>query len=205
MPLPVRLTYFRHGETAWSLSGRHTGRTDIPLTPHGEDQARALRARVEATGFLRVLSSPRLRARETCRLAGASDAPEIEPDAAEWDYGEYEGRRTVDIRAQRPGWTIFRDGCPGGESPDAIKLRADRLIARIRTMEGDVALFSHGHFGVVLAARWIGLEVAQAIHFKLDPAGASVLRLDPAEPGAADIALWNESIGERSGGAAPNG
>ena len=197
MPLPVRVTYFRHGETAWSLSGQHTGTTDIPLTPHGEEQARALRPRVAATRFVRVLSSPRLRARETCRLAGASERPEIEPDAAEWDYGDYEGRRTVDIRAERPGWTIFRDGCPNGESPADIAARADRVIARLRTMEGDVALFSHGHFGLVFAARWIGLDVAQARHFKMDPACASLLRFNPAEPEAADIALWNAPGGER--------
>ena len=193
MPRPVRLTYFRHGETAWSLSGQHTGASEIPLTPHGEEQARALRPRVEATGFWRVLSSPRLRARETCRLAGASADPEIEPDAAEWNYGDYEGLRTVEIRAERPGWNIFRDGCPNGESPADIQARADRVIARIRTLEGEVALFSHGHFGLVFAARWIGLDVAQARHFKLDPASASLLRFDSAEPDAADIALWNAS------------
>ena len=195
MPFSVRLTFVRHGETEWSLSGQHTSTSEIPLTPHGQEQARALRPRIAATGFSRVLSSPRLRARETCELSGAADFPEIEADAAEWDYGEYEGRRTVDIRAERPGWSLFRDGCPGGDSPADIQARVDRLIARVRTMEGDVALFSHGHFGVVLAARWIGLDVAQARRFKLDPACVSLLRFDPSDPDSADIALWNASGG----------
>ena len=191
MPLALRLTYVRHGETAWSLSGRHTSMSELPLTPHGQRQARALRPRIAATAFSRVLSSPRLRARETCELSGAADVPEIEPDAAEWYYGDYEGRRTEDIRLERPDWNLFRDGCPNGESPDDIKARVDRLIARVRTMEGDVALFSHGHFGVVLAARWIGLEVAQARRFRLDPACVSLLRFDRSDPDSADIALWN--------------
>ena len=157
-PASPRLFYFRHGETQWSLSGQHTGVTDIPLTPHGEAQARDLRPWVEALSFSHVLTSPRLRARATCEHAGLGGRSEIEPDLAEWNYGDYEGRRSSDIDEERPGWNIFRDGCPNGESPSEIGERADRLIGRLRTMDGDVALFSHGHFGAVFGARWIGLR-----------------------------------------------
>ena len=132
----LRLFYFRHGETLWSLSGRHTGVTDIPLTVHGETQARALRPWVGGIAFSHVLTSPRLRAHATCELAGLGGQAQIEPDLAEWNYGDYEGRRSVDICEQRPGWDIFRDCCPNGESPSAIGERIDRLIARLRTMDG---------------------------------------------------------------------
>ena len=134
-PASPRLFYFRHGETQWSLSGQHTGVTDIPLTPHGEAQARALRPWVEAISFSHVLTSPRHRARATCELAGLGPRSEIEPDLAEWNYGDYEGRRSADIDEERPGWNIFRDGCPNGESPSEIGERADRLIRRLRTMD----------------------------------------------------------------------
>jgi probable phosphoglycerate mutase len=194
-PTRSRLFYFRHGETAWSLSRQHTGSTDIPLTPNGEARARALRPWVSTLTFSHVLASPRLRARKTCELAGASDRPEIEADAAEWDYGDYEGRRSAEIRVERPDWDIFRDGCPGGESPAEIGARADRLIARIRQMEGDVALFAHGQLGMVLGARWIGLEVAKARHFRIDPAAASVLGMDPDHPETPVFLLWNASPG----------
>jgi probable phosphoglycerate mutase len=190
-PASPRLFYFRHGETQWSLSGQHTGVTDIPLTPHGEAQARALRPWVEAVSFSHVLTSPRLRAVATCELAGLGGRSEIEPDLAEWNYGDYEGRRSVDIDKERPGWNIFRDGCPNGESPSEIVERADRLIARLRTMDGDVALFSHGHFGAVLAARWIGLEVIEGQHFSVAPASMSVLGLDRSHHYTPVIALWN--------------
>lgn len=194
-PRPPRLYYFRHGETDWSLSRRHTGRTEQILTPHGRDQARALRPRVEALAFSSVLVSPRLRARETCELAGASRQSEIEPEAAEWDYGDYEGLRTQDIRRDRPDWDIYRDGCPGGETPVDVGARADRLIARILMMRGDVALFSHGQFGLVLAARWIGLEVTWARHLSIDPASMGLLRFDPDHPETPVIALWNMPSG----------
>ena len=151
----------RHGETAWSLSGQHTGRTDIPLTEQGEQDARKLGERLHAVRFRRVFTSPLQRARRTCELTGLNEVAEIEPDLAEWDYGDYEGQRPVDIRKGRPDWNLFRDGCPRGESPAQVSERADRLIARLRTLEGNIAIFSHGHFGRVLAARWIGLRVSK--------------------------------------------
>ena len=187
----VRLYYFRHGETEWSSSRRHTGRSEIPLTPHGEEQALALRHRIETVKFARVLSSPRSRALATCKLSGASDHPEIEPDAAEWDYGDYDGLLTRDIHRDRPGWDIYRDGCPNGETPVEVTTRADRLIARIQGMGGDVALFAHGQIGVVLAARWIGLDILKAQHLLIDPASMGVLSFDPDHPGVPVIALWN--------------
>src|SRR5271156_1806534 len=190
-PASPRLFYFRHGETQWSLSGQHTGLTDIPLTPHGEAQARALRPWVEAISFSQALTSPRLRARATCELAGLGARSEIEPDLAEWNYGDYEGRRSADIGEERPGWNIFRDGCPNGESPSEIGERADRLIARLRTMDGDVALFSHGHFGAVFGARWIALQVIEAQHLSIAPASMSVLGLDANHLYAPVILLWN--------------
>jgi len=190
-PASPRLFYFRHGETQWSLSGQHTGVTDIPLTPHGEAQARALRPWVEAISFSHVLTSPRHRARATCELAGLGPRSEIEPDLAEWNYGDYEGRRSADIGEERPGWNIFRDGCPNGESPSEIGERADRLIARLWTTDGDVALFSHGHFGAVFGARWIGLEVIEAQHFSIAPASMGVLGLDSNHLYTPIIVLWN--------------
>ena len=186
-----RLFYIRHGETAWTLSRQHTGSTDIPLTTRGEEQARALKPWLSALTFSIVLSSPRLRARQTCELAGASDRPEIEIEAAEWNYGDYEGRRSSEIRLERPGWNIFRDGCPNGESPEEIGARADRFIARTRALSGNVALFSHGQFGMVLAARWIGLDVAQARHFRIETASVSVLSHDVDHPETPIIELWN--------------
>jgi broad specificity phosphatase PhoE len=189
--MPLRLYLVRHGETAWSLSGRHTGRTDFPLTAHGEEQARELAQRLRGVQFNHVLTSPRLRARRTCELAGMAAAAAIEPDLAEWDYGDYEGQRSVDIRKQRAGWNIFRDGCPQGEMPAQVAERADRLIARLRALDGNVALFSHGQFGCVLAARWIGLPLAEAQHFAFGPAALSILGHDPHHPTVAVIALWN--------------
>jgi broad specificity phosphatase PhoE len=136
---PLRLFFFRHGETLWSLSGRPTGRTDIRLTSHGEEQARMLRFWVAVASFSRVLTSPRLRARATCELPGANSKSDVEPDLAEWDYSDYERLRSADICNGRPGWNLYRDGCPNGESPAQVCRRADRLIAHVRTMEGDVA------------------------------------------------------------------
>jgi broad specificity phosphatase PhoE len=190
-----RLFYFRHGETLWSLSGRHTGVTDIPLTVQGEAQARALRPWVGAITFSHVLTSPRLRAHATAELAGLGGRAQIEPELAEWNYGDYEGRRSIDIREQRPGWNIFRDGCPNGESPFAIGERIDRLIARLRTMDGDVALFSHGQFGAAFGACWIGLPVFEAQHFEVGPASMSVLSWDRDHPDIPVVALWNAAPG----------
>jgi probable phosphoglycerate mutase len=163
-PTLTKLYFIRHGETAWSLSGQHTGRTDIPLTAKGEDEARALIPWLGQVQFARVFSSPRRRARRTCELAGLGDRAELEPDLAEWDYGDYEGKLSSDIRARRPNWNIFRDGCPHGEMPGDISARADRLIARLYMVGGNTALFSHGQFGVALAARWIGLPDGVAQH-----------------------------------------
>jgi probable phosphoglycerate mutase len=182
----------RHGETAWSLSGQHTGRTDLPLTEHGEEQARALGERLRGAIFVKVFSSPSQRARRTAELAGFGDATEIEPDLAEWDYGRYEGRRTAEILAERPDWQLFRDGCPGGESPAEIGARADRVIGRVRALQGNVAIFSSAHISRVLAARWLGLEASGGRYLLLSTASLSELgyehNLD--EP---VIRLWNET------------
>lgn len=183
--------YVRHGATEWSDSGRHTGRSEIPLTEEGERRARGLAARLGSVGFARVLTSPRIRARRTCELAGLGGAAEVDPDLAEWDYGDYEGLRSSEILGARPGWSLFRDGCPGGESPAQVCARADRLIARLRALDGNTALFSHGHFGRVLGARWIGLPVADAERLLLDTASLSVLAFERAGSAPAAIALWN--------------
>jgi broad specificity phosphatase PhoE len=190
---PLRLTLIRHGETEWSLSGRHTGRSDIPLTMRGEDGARALAPHLAGVAFARVLTSPRVRAQRTCALAGLGQAATIEPDLAEWDYGDYEGLRSSEIQQARPGWNIFADGCPGGETPADVAGRVDHLLDRLRASGGEVALFSHGHFGRVLAARWIGQPVIEGQHFALSVASISVLGYEPSHPETAAIALWNFS------------
>ena len=190
-PAPLRLLLIRHGETRWSLSGRHTGRTDLPLTAHGEDQARALGPMLRAMPFSHVLTSPALRAQTTCVLAGLGGSAEVEPDLAEWDYGDYEGRTSPEVRQGRPGRSVFRDGCPGGESVEAVTLRADRLIARGAAWQGNVALFSSGQFGCSLAARWIGQPVLEAQHLMLGTASISVLTCNPHHPDLRAIALWN--------------
>jgi broad specificity phosphatase PhoE len=189
--LPV-VSLVRHGETAWSLSGQHTGRTDLPLTARGENSARALGARLHGSAFLAVLTSPSTRAIRTCELAGFATVAAVEPDLAEWDYGRYEGRRTADILAENPGWQLFRDGCPGGESPSAIGTRADRVIARLRAVEGDVLVFSSGHILRVLTARWLGLEPAAGRFLTLGTASFSLLGYehDLSEPA---IRLWNDT------------
>jgi probable phosphoglycerate mutase len=189
---PVQRVYLiRHGETVWSLSNQHTGLTDIPLTPHGEDEARALLPWLRTIPFARVLTSPLLRARLTCELAGLGANAEIEPELAEWNYGDYEGLRTVDIRKERPDWSVFRNGCPHGEMPQQAADRADRLITRLNAIDGDVALFSHGQFGCVLAARWAALTVAEAEHFTLGPATISLLSYNTNHRDVRVIALWN--------------
>jgi broad specificity phosphatase PhoE len=172
---PATAVLFSTRETLWSLSGRHIGVTDFLLTVHGETQSRALEPWVGGIAFSHVLTSARLRAHATCELVGLGGHARIEPDLAEWNYGDYEGRRSVDICEERPGWDIFRDCCPNGESPFAIGERIDRLIARLRTMDGDVALFSHGRFGAVFGTRWIGLPVFAARHCEVGPESMSVL------------------------------
>jgi probable phosphoglycerate mutase len=186
-----QLILVRHGETAWSRSGQHTGRTDLPLTERGESMARALAPCVRQITFSRVLTSPRLRARQTCELAGLGAHAETEPDLAEWDYGDYEGMRTTDIQTLDPHWDIWRDGCPGGETPARISARADRLIERLQTLNGKVALFSHGQFGRVLAVRWLAMAAFEGRHFALDPASLSILGHEENHPRDRVVALWN--------------
>jgi broad specificity phosphatase PhoE len=164
----VNVFAIRHGETAWSLSGRHTGTTDILLTDNGRQLAERLRPILAKERFARVFVSPMRRARETCELAGLGNAAVIDPDLAEWNYGEYEGLTPEQIHERAAGWLIFRDGCPGGESPAQIGARVDRVIARVRTIEGDVALFAHGHVLRVFTARWIGFPVSTGQRFLLD-------------------------------------
>jgi probable phosphoglycerate mutase len=187
----------RHGETEWSVSGQHTGRTDIPLTARGERNAVRLGERLEGMTFARVFVSPMQRAARTCELAGFGDRAEVDPDLNEWDYGRYEGLRTADIRRARPDWNLFRDGCPEGESVADVGARADRLVARLRAIEGRVLLFGHAHFFRVLAARWLGLPPGDARLFVLGTGSLSVLgyehnREEPA------IRLWNDDrhVGE---------
>jgi probable phosphoglycerate mutase len=178
----------RHGETAWSRSGQHTGRTDVDLTDTGRAQSAALASRLASRSFALVLTSPRTRAAETCRLAGFGDRREVDADLAEWDYGDYEGRTTADIRQERPGWSLWRDGVPGGERGADVGARADRVIARARAADGDTLVFSHGHFLRVLGARWIELDVADGGRFALDPASLSVLGWERETP---VFACWN--------------
>ena len=189
--LPV-VTLARHGETAWSLSGQHTGLTDIPLTERGERDARRLGDRLHDRRFAQVLTSPLQRAARTCALAGFGAVAEIDQDLVEWNYGQYEGRRSAEILADRPDWQLFRDGCPGGESPEQVGARADRVVHRLRTVEGDVLLFSSGHFLRVFTARWLGLEPGAGRFFLLDTASLSTLGYDrsPARP---VIRLWNDA------------
>ncbi len=186
-----RIHFIRHGETSWSLAGRYTGQTDLDLTPEGEEMARVLGRRLASSSFNRVFVSPRLRARRTAELAVPGPSLEVEPDLMEWDYGDFEGRASAVIRQQNPEWNLFRDGCPNGESPVQVSARADRLIARVRGLDGNIALVSHGHFGRVLAARWIGLPVAGAGLFLLGPASLSIFDFEHEQPDSPVIALWN--------------
>jgi broad specificity phosphatase PhoE len=163
----------RHGETEWSRDGRHTGRTDVPLTPAGEERAAALRATLADHAFALVLCSPLQRARRTAELAGFT--PEPCDDLREWDYGDYEGRTTADIRADCPNWSLWTDGCPGGEKATEVGSRVDRVIARVRQVDGDVVLFAHGHLLRVLGARWVGLPPADGRLLALSTAGLCVL------------------------------
>jgi probable phosphoglycerate mutase len=182
----------RHGETAWSISGQHTGLTDLPLTARGERNARRLGERLSGLTFTKVLTSPLQRVARTCELAGFGAVAQVESDLLEWNYGKYEGRRTVEIHAERPGWRLFRDGCPGGESPGQVGERADRILGQIRAVKGDTLLFSSGHFLRVLAARWLGLEPAVGRFFLLSTASLSALSYEHtlSEP---TIRLWDDS------------
>ena len=186
-----RVYLARHGETAWTISRQHTGRTDIPLTARGEVNARSLGERLKGETFELVFVSPLGRARRTCELAGFGTRARPEDDLLEWDYGAYEGRTTAEVRGERPGWFLFRDGCPGGESVEAIGARADRVVARLKRARGDVLLFGHGHFFRVLAARWLGRPPADARHFWLGTAALCMLGYEHTldEP---VILLWND-------------
>ena len=181
----------RHGETAWTLSHQHTGRTDLPLTPRGEQDARRLGERLKGRAFTEVLTSPLQRARRTCELAGFGATAVVDPELVEWNYGQYEGLKTADIHQEWPHWDLFLDGCPSGESPVAVGDRADRVIGRLRAIPGDVLLFSSGHFLRVLAARWVGLDAAVGRYLFLGTSALSVLGY---EHNATDpvIRLWND-------------
>jgi broad specificity phosphatase PhoE len=181
----------RHGETAWTLTHQHTGRSDIPLTERGERNARNLGERLRGITFTKISTSPLTRARQTASLAGFADLAEPDPDLMEWDYGPYDGLTTTEIRALNPGWTLFRDGCPGGESLGAVGARADRMIQRLRAIEGRVLVFGHGHFFRVLAARWLSLSPSDGRLFYLSTASLSVLGYEhsPQEPA---VRLWND-------------
>jgi broad specificity phosphatase PhoE len=182
----------RHGETAWSLSGQHTGLTDLPLTERGARNARSLGERLKGLKFAMVLTSPLQRAVRTCELAGFRATSQLDRDLLEWNYGEYEGRRTADIHKERPNWQLFRDGCPGGESPEQIGARADRAVSRLRGIEGDVLLFSSGHFLRVLAARWAGLEAEAGKYFLLSTASLSALGYEHNRSQPV-IRFWNDT------------
>jgi probable phosphoglycerate mutase len=182
----------RHGETAWTLSGQHTGRTDLPLTEGGERNARALGARLRGLVFAKTFTSPLQRAVRTCELAGFGNGAELDPNLMEWDYGHYEGRRTAEILEEHPDWRLFRDGCPGGETPAEIGARADRVVGRVRAVHGDVLLFSSAHFLRVFAARWLGLEPAGGRYFVLGTAALCILGYEH-NLGEPVIRLWNDT------------
>jgi broad specificity phosphatase PhoE len=182
----------RHGETVWSLSGQHTGRTDLPLTERGEQLARQLGTRLKSLNFVKVLTSPLQRAARTCELAGFKTTAEIEPNLVEWDYGQYEGVRSAEIHAARPDWLLFRDGCPGGESPAEVAGRADAVIRRVGAIDGNALLLSSVHILRVLAARWLGLEPLAARYFTLDTASVSILSFEHNRASPV-VRQWNDT------------
>jgi probable phosphoglycerate mutase len=189
--LPV-IYVARHSETAWSLTGRHTGLTDVPLTERGERQSRQLGERLAGLAFAQVFTSPLQRAARTCELAGFNAGTEVDRDLVEWNYGDYEGLRTAEIHAKRPGWQLFRDGCPNGELPDQVAVRAGRVLNRVRAIPGDVLIFSSGHFLRMLVARWLGFEPAAGRVFALHTASLSALGYENnlSQP---VIRLWNDT------------
>jgi broad specificity phosphatase PhoE len=186
-----QLFVLRHAETEWSVSGHYTGRADISLNSSGEQEARQLGKRIQGVSFQHVLVSPLQRAKQTCQLAGLSQKAETEPDIIEWDNGEYEGRTHHEIESERPGWNLFRDGCPNGESPEQISDRANRLIFKLKKLDGNIALFTHGHFGRVLGVRWIDLPVQFADRFLLQTASVSILGYQHNNAARPAISLWN--------------
>jgi len=183
----------RHGETAWTVTGQHTGLTDLQLTEHGEHTAQRLRGRLKGLVFASVFTSPLQRARQTCELAGFGSVAQIDSDLVEWNYGDYEGRRSADIRLERPDWDLFRDGCPGGETPKQVSARADSVVSRVRAISGDVLLFTSGHFIRVLAVRWLGIEpTANSRYLMLSTASLSALgyEKDLSRP---VVRFWNDT------------
>jgi broad specificity phosphatase PhoE len=188
----VSIVLVRHGETEWSLSGQHTSHTDLPLTERGRERAAALTPALAEWDFALVLTSPLRRARETCEIAGLADRAEICDDLREWDYGEYEGLTTPQIRETNPTWSLWTDGCPGGESPEQVGERADRAIARLRSADGDAVAFAHGHILRVVSARWIGLPVSAGARFTLQAGAISVLGF---ERETEVVELWNHPVG----------
>ncbi len=182
----------RHGETSWSVTGQHTGLTDLPLTKRGERNAARLGERLAGSVFAKVLTSPLQRAARTCELAGFGAVAKVDRDLVEWNYGDYEGLRTAEIHAKRPDWELFRDGCPNGESPEQVGARADRVVSRVRAIKGNVLIFSSGHFLRVFAARWLGLEPAAGKFFMLDTASLSALSYekDLSQPA---MRFWNDT------------
>lgn len=182
----------RHGETAWSVSGQHTGLTDLPLTPRGEQNAQCLRGRLAKISFAKVFRSPLQRARRTCELAGFGMVAEDDRNLVEWNYGDYEGLRSPEIHAKRPDWQLFRDGCPGGESPVQVAARADVAVNKVRTVNGNVLIFSSGHFLRMFAARWLGLEPVSGSRFTLDPASISTLGFEHAVTQPV-VQRWNDT------------
>jgi broad specificity phosphatase PhoE len=184
----------RHGETEWSLSGQHTGLTDLPLTAAGEQQALVLRDRLTLITFTKVFSSPLQRATQTCELSGYGSMAEVDRDLIEWNYGDYEGKKRDWILRQRPDWIIFRDGCPNGESPADVAVRADRVISRINRMSGNVLLFSSGHLLRVLIARWLGLQASGGGYFRLGTAALSILGYDHNNRGEPVVRLLNQTV-----------
>ena len=183
----------RHGETEWSLSGRHTGVSDIPLTTQGEEQARRLAARLRGLTFSHVISSPRTRAQRTCELAGFAASMEVDPELREWDYGDFEGRTRAEIHRERPDWNLFIDVAPGGESPGQVLARATRVVQRLHDLEGAVLIFSHGHFLRVLAAAWTGIPVVHAQRLALSTASHGILGFEHERADSPSISLWNEA------------
>lgn len=186
-----RVFLFRHCATDWSESGRHTGRSDPPLSEHGEQDARRLGLRFRDVPFTRVFVSPRQRARRTCELVALNAQPEVDIDVAEWDYGDYEGRCTAEIQQERPDWNLFLHGCPHGETPAEVAARADRVIARLVELAGNIGVFTHGHFGRMLGARWIGLAPEQARHLSLSTASVSILGDEHGRADEPSLVLWN--------------
>lgn len=182
----------RHGETQWSLSGQHTGLTDLPLTPRGEENARALRERLAGLNFGKVFTSPLQRATRTCELAGFGTVAEIDRNLLEWDYGQYEGLTSAEVHAKRPDWQLFRDGCPGGELPEQVAARAASIVNRVRALGTNVLLFSSGHFLRVFGARWLGLAVVAGRYLALSTASVSVLGYEN-NPSSPVIQLWNDT------------